>query len=256
MQSGLGRPAAGARRAGICSQWARAGALLASLAASACANLGQLGNLTEERRIAVTIESVDGPPPEIFRRFMTVLKEEAGARQIAVVPPGEADYRLRGYLATQAEGGGAIAWAWDAYDANQRRALRMGGVERAQGSERDRWAGADDQVLRKIARAGVERFATFAASNNRSQATAVASAPPPPERSRSTFAWLDDWAPEASGIFRIFRREEPRTDASIETALDRPQSRDVPLPKGRPEPSATPSDAPADTTLAFASQER
>ena len=251
MQSRLGRPAAGARQAGICSRWGRGGrvcALLLSLMASACANIGQIGNMTEGRRVAVAFESVDGPPMTVVHKFIGTLKEEAGARQLAVVTPGEANYRLRGYLAAHAEAGGtAITWAWDVYDANQRRAFRLGGVERADGGARNRWVAADDQVLRKIARTGIEQFAVFASSRP-SQAPALVSAPTPPERNRSTFAWLDDWAPEASGIFRIFRREEPRTEAATETALSLPQSDAIPLPRGRP----APSDTSPESALAFA----
>ena len=250
MQSGLGRPAAGARQAGICSRWARVCALLLSLSAAACANIGQLGNMTEERRISVALESLDGPPPAVFRKFVSVLKEEAGTHQITVVPSGEANYRLRGYLATLTDADGtAVAWAWDVYDADQRRVFRLGGVERADGVARNRWAGTDDRVLRKIARTGIEQFAGFA-SRRPARGPALASAPTPPEGSRSTFAWLDDWAPEASGIFRIFRREEPKTETA--TALNLPRSDAIPLPRGRP----APSDTPSDTALAFAAAGR
>jgi hypothetical protein len=251
MQSGLGRPAAGARRAGIGSQGARVCALLLSLAASACANIGQIGNLTEGRGVAVAFESVDGPPAAVLHKFVNAFKEEAGVRQIAVVAPGEATYRLRGYLATHADAGGTvITWAWDVYDANQRRAFRLGGAERAAGSERNRWAGADDQVLRKIARTGIEQFAAFMASGRAPQVPAVASAPTPPAQSRSTFAWLDDWAPEAFGIFRTLRSEPPRSEDKIETA-NLTQARDIPLPKGRP----APTDDTAESTLAFAASD-
>ena len=47
----------------------------------------------------VAFESIDGPPPEVFRKLVTSLNGEAGTRQIAVVScSGAATYRVRGYV--------------------------------------------------------------------------------------------------------------------------------------------------------------
>ena len=70
--------------------------------------------------------------------------------------------------------------------------------------------------MRRIARAGIEQFAVFAAAAGRS--------PAPPRRRRPdagaaelapSLGWLDDWTPEAAGIFRIFRREADARSAEI-----------------------------------------
>jgi hypothetical protein len=245
MQSGSDRPGAGAQRTGTYRCCGRLCVLLLGLMASACANIGQIGNLTESPRITVAFESIDGPPPAVFHKFMRTLKDEAGARQIAVVAPGEANYRLRGYLAAHADGGAtSIAWAWDVYDASQRRAFRLNGEEKSGAVGGTGWATTDDQVLRRIARTGLDQLAIFAASPRQSS---VAAAEPAPqvEKRRSTFAWLDDWAPETAGIFRIFRREKPR--AEVVAAIDLPQAEEVPLPRGRPAP-----DGNTGRALAFA----
>ena len=204
MQSGTSRPAA-ARRVSMFAHGGRLGALLFSLAAAACANIGQIGNLTEDQHITVAFESVDGPPTAVVHKFVRTLKDEAQARQIAVVAPDKADYRLRGYLAAQAEGEAtSIAWAWDVYGAGQRRTFRLTGEDKYGPAGPQTWATADDEALRRIAQSAVQQLALFiATARPSSPATAE---PPAPQRRSSTFAWLDDWTPEASGIFRIFRR--------------------------------------------------
>ncbi len=246
MQSGSGRPAASAARAGVHRRCCGIGVLLLGLAISGCVGSGQIANLIETRRASVAFESIDGPPPAVFQKFVKSLKDEAGARQIAVVAPSEANYRLRGYLAAHDEGAGsAISWALDVYDADQRRAFRLSGEERTAGRA---WAGADDQVLARIARTSMDRFAQFAATARSPSAAAAA----PAQRTSSALDWLDDWAPESSGIFRIFRREPSRppeiaADAGAQLPPDQ-----VPLPKGRPVPVGGPSGA----AFAFAPESR
>jgi hypothetical protein len=215
--------------------------LVLSLAVSACANIGQIGNLTEGPRITVAFESVDGAPPDVFQKLMTTLKDEAGTRHMTVVAPAEANYRLRGYLAAHAEGGTtAIAWAWDVYDANQRRAFRLNGTEKGAGAG---WSVADDQVLRRIARTGMDQLAVFAAT--RPSTVAAAEPAPAAEKRSAMFGWIDDWAPETAGIFRIFRRE-PKPEI-VDAGMALPPLGEVPLPPGRPAPGASPERA-----LAFA----
>jgi hypothetical protein len=129
MQSGSGQRAA-ARQMSTFARCGRLGVLLLGLTAAACANIGQIGNLAEDQRVTVAFESVDGPPTAVVHKFMGVLKDEAQARQITVVSAGQADYRLRGYLATHAEGATtSIAWAWDIYGNGQRRAFRLSGED-------------------------------------------------------------------------------------------------------------------------------
>jgi len=119
MQSGSGRRAA-ARQTSMLARCGRLGALLLGLTAAACANIGQIGNLAEDQRVTVAFESVDGPPATVVHKFVGVLKDEAQASQITVLSAGQADYRLRGYLAMHAEGGAtSIAWAWDIYGNGQ-----------------------------------------------------------------------------------------------------------------------------------------
>jgi hypothetical protein len=123
----------------------------------------------------VTFESIDGPPPQVFDRMVSVLDSESKLRNLQVVSrEGSASYRVRSYLAAQvSRGRTTIAWVWDVYDRDQQRALRLSGEEPAGRAGRDAWTAADDLVLRRIAQAG---FSGLTAMIN---GTAPADEPPP-----------------------------------------------------------------------------
>src|SRR5213592_1242609 len=81
----------------------------------------------------VAFESIDGPPPQVFDRMVSVLDSESKLRSLSIVSrEGGASYRVRGYLSAQVvRGKTMIAWVWDVYDNNQQRALRLSGEEAA-----------------------------------------------------------------------------------------------------------------------------
>ena len=115
----------------------------------------------------IAFESIDGPPESLFRKLVQDLSDEAAARQMAIVSrDAPAQYRVRGYLAALVGKRRAtvIAWVWDVYDIDQRRALRLTGEEKASGAGRGTWAAADDQVLRRIAKNGMDQLAAFLAA--------------------------------------------------------------------------------------------
>jgi hypothetical protein len=253
MQGGLSRPAASAAKGGIDRLVGGIGVLFMGLAVSACVNTGQIANLTETRRATVALESIDGPPPAVFNRFVQSLKTEAGSRQIAVVSPSEANYRLRGYLSAHGgDGATSIAWVLDVYDSGQRRVFRLSGEEAA-GRAAGGWTAADDQVLARIARASMDRFTAFLGTARASPAAASAS-PPTPQTSSALagLGWPDDWTPEASGIFRIFKREPSRTAELAADDAEALPPEDVPLPRGRPVPDGVSPGA----AFAFAPEDR
>jgi hypothetical protein len=105
----------------------------------------------------IAFESIDGPPPQVFERMVSVLDSESKLRSLAIVSrEGSAAYRVRGYLSAQVSHGRTmIAWVWDVYDRDQQRALRLSGQEVAGKAGRDTWAAADDLTLRKIAQSGL-----------------------------------------------------------------------------------------------------
>ena len=206
--------------------------LALTLMAAGCAAIGQaLGPAVPARAGSIAFESIDGPPPDLSRKLVGDLKEEAAALRIAVAPAGsEAGYRMRGYLAAHAQGSTtSIAWAWDVYDAELHRAFRLSGEERA-GSAAGRdagrnpdgraWAAADEALLHAIARAGMEQLADFMAA---APAPAVPPVPAP--------------APARNGSEVVASREDLRSATAGSSPGEGGVAREafsVPLPQPRP----------------------
>ena len=169
-----------------------------------CASGGAVGDsfamASTSASPTVTFESIDGPPPQVFDRMVSVLDSESKLRSLSIVSrEGTASYRVRSYLSAQVNHGRAvIAWVWDVYDRDQQRALRLSGEEPAGKAGRDAWMAADDLVLRKIAQAG---FSGLTAMINGTGPDAPSPAPAPDKRSPAV-ASAD--APEpASGEFSV-----------------------------------------------------
>jgi hypothetical protein len=141
-------------------------AIVLGAASSACTTTGQPTAASAVRGPTVAFESIDGPPESVFNRFVQQISDEAEARQVTVVSRAEAaQYRVRGYVAAQTlNKRSSIAWVWDVYDAEQRRALRISGEEPASIAGTGTWAVADDQVLRRVARAGMDHLVAFLAA--------------------------------------------------------------------------------------------
>src|SRR5215475_1472019 len=80
---------------------------------------------------AIAFESIDGPPPGVFDRMVSVLDSESKLRSLSIVSrENPASYRVRGYLSAQVvRGRTQIAWVWDVYDRDQQRTLRLSGTE-------------------------------------------------------------------------------------------------------------------------------
>ena len=139
----------------------------------------------------VAFESIDGPPPQVFDRMVSVLDSESKLRNLSIISrEGRASYRVRGYLSAQVvRGKTVIAWVWDVYDNNQQRALRLSGEEAAGKAGRDAWAAADDLVLRKIAQAGLSGLSGMV------NGTPEAVPAPAPERRGPAVASMEGAAP-------------------------------------------------------------
>lgn len=145
----------------IASRAAIAAAMLAACALGGCTSTGGPPGgafaMASGGAATVTFESIDGPPPQVFDRMVSVLDTESKLRNLAIVSrESAATYRVRSYLSAQVvRGRTMIAWVWDVYDGSQQRALRLSGEEPAGKGGRDAWASADDMVLRKIAQSGL-----------------------------------------------------------------------------------------------------
>jgi len=111
----------------------------------------------------IAFESIDGPPPGVFDRMVSVLDSETKLRSLQVVSRESSPaFRVRSYLSAQVvRGRTMIAWVWDVYDRDQQRTLRLSGEEPAGKAGRDPWTAADDLVLRKIAQAGLSGLSSM-----------------------------------------------------------------------------------------------
>ena len=138
----------------------------------------------------IAFESIDGPPPPVFDRMVSVLDSESKLRNLSIVSrEGGASYRVRSYLSAQVvRGKTMIAWVWDVYDGNQQRALRLSGEEPAGKAGRDACAAADDVVLRRIAQAGLTGLSGMI---NGTAPAETPAAPPAPRGRGPAVAGLD-----------------------------------------------------------------
>ena len=170
--------------------------LVVSCALGGCAGGGATGSgsyamASTGSGPTVAFESIDGPPPQVFDRMVSVLDSESKLRNLSIVSrEGRAAYRVRGYLSAQVvRGKTVIAWVWDVYDNNQQRALRLSGEEAAGKAGRDAWAAADDLVLRKIAQAGLSGLSGMI------NGTPDAAPAPAPERRGPAVASMESAVP-------------------------------------------------------------
>jgi hypothetical protein len=182
---------------------------LLALCSTACVSDGLTTGSVATPRSSVAFESVDGPPEDVFRKLVQSLSEEAEARRLAVVSrDAAARYRIRSYVAAHIRRDRTtIAWVWDVYDANQKRTLRISGEEDVGPAGKDAWAAADDQALRRVSRAGMERLASFLTAGPQEAGA--------PDTGKPLFTFAggafpsafpsaaDDFSPEAAGIFRL-----------------------------------------------------
>lgn len=241
MQSWLGR--AHARERSVVTLWLRVALVAAwSLGAAACTTTGARPG----PNATVAFESIDGPPPATFSKLVQKLNEEAEAKKVPIVSrETTAPYRIRGYVALaiqKKQKRTIVSWVWDVYDAEQKRTFRLSGEEIAGPAGRDAWAAANDEVLGRVARAGMERLAAYFQSPA-SVAPAPSADPAPRDGGDRdmTVAARDDFRPESQGIFRLFRNvaAPPQETASVQAEAG-PSVADeaIPLPRRRPAAAA------------------
>jgi hypothetical protein len=145
----------------------------------------------------VAFESVDGPPPQVFDRLVRALEAESAARSFTIVSrEAQASYRVRSYLSAQIRRGKTtIAWVWDVYDRDQERAIRLSGEEPG-GKGGDAWATADDQLMRRIALAGLNGLNGLISGTGPAPDSPAPAAP----RSGPAVAQIDGNPPESAPV--------------------------------------------------------
>ena len=212
-------------------------ALAAGCSSQQAARFASLNAVPSNATIA--FESIDGPPPEVFRKLVAVLNDEAHARNVAVVSRSvPATYRVRGYVSAMVDRGKtSFAWVWDVYDADKRRALRITGEEpaTAKAARRHAWDAADEAVLRGMSKSGMERIAAFL--NAPKEPPTVA----PEQPTLPVLVAGRDDSPEAAGIFRVLGGSRPQAEQPQEPAAEAPKSAAKPAPTKRRSAAAAPT---------------
>ena len=163
MQSGFLRRAMGASQKPRRLHGPVAGVGLALLVVGCTHDGGPTASVMRAGGSTVAFESIDGPPVGVFQKLVSTLAEEANTRQLAVISrQSSPSYRVRAYLAVHiVRKQPRVGWVWDVYDADRRRSLRITGEEPGGRFSKDAWASADSEVLRRIARNGMDRLAAF-----------------------------------------------------------------------------------------------
>jgi hypothetical protein len=140
--------------------------------------------------VPIAVESVSGAPDTVRGAFTTALSGEASARQVALVDPKtNPRYRVRGYLSAYPteDGQTALAFVWDVFDAQKRRAQRVTGATVARANAGD-WSGVDQTTITKAASASMDQIAQFLTTRDPADAAPApatartASAAPAPTR--------------------------------------------------------------------------
>jgi hypothetical protein len=199
--------------------------LLAVLSLTAACTTNGSGPMATTSSFGPTVafESVDGPPQQVFDKLVRALEAESTARSFTIVSrEAQASYRVRSYLSAQVRRGGktTIAWVWDVYDRDQERALRLSGEEPA-GKGRDAWAMADEQMMRRIALAGLNGLnGLISGSAPRNRPCRPRRDPAPPSRKRTRISrnrrrdkckhWHSAPIRDAAATGRLFLQENPR----------------------------------------------
>jgi hypothetical protein len=131
----------------------------------------------------IAFESIEGAPAAVQTALAGELASAATARQVELVGMSNpARYRIRGYLKAEptADGGTALAFVWDVFDAQQRRAQRVTGSSPIKAaSKKNPWDGLDKEALARLAARSMDEIATFLAAGP------GAGAPPEPVEAAS-----------------------------------------------------------------------
>jgi hypothetical protein len=121
------------------------------------------GSLTgSPEGVPVALESIDGAPAPVRTALIGELATAASDRKVELVgSSAEARYRVRGYLSTEtSDGVTTVAYVWDVFDAQKRRAKRLAGsspVRVPSGSI----SSLDKETLAKLAQSSMDEIAEF-----------------------------------------------------------------------------------------------
>jgi hypothetical protein len=137
--------------------------LAALVLLSACQSGGSVLAGRSPAGLRIAVDSIEGPPAEIRTALADELASAASARRVELIGDGaRARYHLKGYLSTEttADGGTALAFVWDVFDAEKRRAQRVAGSSPVRAGANP-WDGLDKEALARLAAKSMDQIATF-----------------------------------------------------------------------------------------------
>ncbi len=137
-------------------------ALGAVLALAGCQTAGQA--VVSAPGVPVAVESIEGAPQGVSSALQGELASAAEQRRMTLVGAGsDARYRVRGYLSAEptADGGTEVAFVWDVFDAEKRRAKRVTGAKPIRTAGATPWDGLDRDALRRLAEESLNEIAGF-----------------------------------------------------------------------------------------------
>ncbi len=139
--------------------------------------------------VPVAVESIDGAPAKVQTALLDELSNAATDRKVELVgSSAQARYRVRGYISTEtAEGETKVAYVWDVFDAQKRRAKRLAGASPIPAAS---ISTLDKEALSKLAQASMDEIAAFLSASK-------SEAPSEPEPAIQTAEALDEKNPVA-----------------------------------------------------------
>ena len=109
-------------------------------------------------------QPMSGAPAEMLFALEDLIKEEAVARKINLVEPGDptANYIVRGYISAVGDPHSALmVYVWDVFDPSGTRIHRFSGQETAPGSGSDPWSGVTLDIMADAARETIDSLAEW-----------------------------------------------------------------------------------------------
>ncbi|MBZ6078300.1 hypothetical protein [Microvirga puerhi] len=142
-------------------QTGRMAALAVTVLLGACQTDSFSSNGSPEG-VPIALESIDGAPPPVRTALINELTTAAADRKVELVgSAAQARYRVRGYLSTETVNGETkVAYVWDVFDSEQRRAKRLTGTSPGKVAGKTISA-SDKETLAKLANASMDEIAEF-----------------------------------------------------------------------------------------------
>ncbi|MBV8849271.1 MAG: hypothetical protein JOZ16_06760 [Methylobacteriaceae bacterium] len=128
--------------------------------------------------VALTLTGVETVPRGVVSRFSEALAHAVAVREVDVADPKLAKYFVQMHLTAYpaGDGGTALAYVCDVFDAKKNRAQRLSDDIALKGTSGDPWSLVDDKAVETIAARSADDLAAFL--SNTPEAVAAANAAP------------------------------------------------------------------------------